>query len=329
MKDIIEVTYRDAYAGHMEQVVHNLMGDDTMPAAHTWPKPDITVEDWQNQQIIVASVNGVIAGRAVLSSGYYPFLEFENFTVDPAYRGQGVGSRVLAFAIRRAAEKGYLAIHLQTEFGNRPAQRLYVKNGFLPAIQGQYLRMVHFLFYPALSRFLGDHPVALVRSEKGTRSVWDLRWQDPVSSDFLSLSLSGGSAQADSNGRGPGVAGFEIDDRGDAYSAQVSGSDDVGKGSDFQLHVRLHNKGSNPIVGACRLLLNVGFEPAESCRGSQAVCVDPHGEQEIVLNVRMLESFDDNIMKVLTYRSAAVAVEFLIGGNIFWLSHEVKTTAAG
>lgn len=326
MNDNIEVTYRDALSGHMEQVVHNLLEEGMVPGPHTWPKPDVTVKDWQSRQIIVARVNGVVAGRAVLSSGYYPFAEFENFSVDPAYRGRGVGSGIVVFAAKRAAEMGYLALHLQTELDNRQAQRLYVREGFIPATQGQYLRMMRLLSYPALSRFMRDHPIALLRSEPGTRSPWELRWQDPASGHSLSILLSGGSAQADSDGYGPGVAGFEISDAGTAYSAEISGPDEVRKGSEFGVRVKLCNEGSSPITGACRLLLNVGFEPAEAYRESQTISVEPDSEQEIVMGVRLLESFDDDIMKVLTYRSAATAVEFLIGERVFWLSHEVKVT---
>lgn len=327
MKDSIEITRCDVYSEHGEQVIHNLIADGGMPGTYKWPKPNITAENWQNQQIILAKVNGAVAGRAVLSSGYYPFAELENLFVDPAHRGHGIGSRIVEFAIKRSAETGYLAIHLQTELDNRKAQHLYTSNGFLPSIQGQLLRMMQFLFYPALSKFKMDHPLALLQSQSGASNHWELRWQDPVSRDKLITLLSGGSSQADSNGYGPGVAGFEIRDQDAAYFANVSGPSEVYKGSEFAVCVKLRNNASIPIIGACRLLLNAGFKLAGDYAGSEIVTVDPGGEQEISLSLRSLESFDSEIMKYLTYRSAAVVVEFQIDRRVFWLSHEVIVKA--
>lgn len=328
MKDSIEINYLDVNARHGEQVVHNLMADAMVPGCYTWPEPDISVEDWQSKQVVVAKVNGVVAGRAVLSNGYFPFFELENFIVAPSYRGQGVGSSIVEFAVKRAADAGYLAVHLQTGLDNRQAHQVYAKNGFIPATQGKLLRMLRFLSYPALNLFQQNHPLALLRSEQGTRSAWQLSWHDPVSHDNISILLSGGSAQADSNGYGPGVAGLEINEQDAAYLVEVSGPGEVRKGSEFDVHIKLSNKAGSPITGACRLLLNAGFEPVEVSNGSQAISVEPDEEQEIVLGVRLLESFNDDIMKVLAYRSVAVAVEFLIGERVFWLSHEVKAVTA-
>lgn len=324
MKDNIEITYYDTLSAHGEQVVHNLLGDSTMPGSYSWPEPDISVQDWQTKQVVVAKADGVVAGRAVISNGYYPFLELENLVVDPAYRGQGVGSRLVDFAIKRAAEAGYLAVHLQTDLDNRQAHKLYAKHGFLPTAQGEMLRMIRFLSYPALNRFRMDHPLALLKSEPGEDNTWKLHWTDPISHDSLSILLSGGSCQGDSDGYGPGVAGFEMSEGDSAYSVELSGPGEVNKGSEFEVRVKLNNRGRNPITGACRLLLNSGFEPVGASSESQIITVAPNAEQEVVLGVRLLESFNDDTMKVLAYRSTAVVVEFLIDGHVFWLSHEVK-----
>lgn len=88
--------------------------------------------------------------------------------------------------------------------------------------------------------------------------------------------------------------------------------------------IRLTNKGNNLISGTCRLLLNSGFEPVGNSNNSCPISVQQHCEQEIALSVRLLKSFNEDIMKVLSYKSVAVCVEFLIEGRVFWLSHEIK-----
>lgn len=53
-----------------------------------------------------------------------------NIAVSPDARGQGVGKALLMECMRRGAEAGAGMIHLEVRAGNRPALRLYERQGF-------------------------------------------------------------------------------------------------------------------------------------------------------------------------------------------------------
>jgi GNAT superfamily N-acetyltransferase len=66
----------------------------------------------------------------------------DDFVVDPAYRGQGGGSMLLAAAIETARQAGCLRITLNTDQDNAAAQRLYQRHGFeLSTMKSMRLRL--------------------------------------------------------------------------------------------------------------------------------------------------------------------------------------------
>lgn len=50
MKNNIEIVHFDSLSAHGEQVIHSLLGDNTLPGSYTWPEPDISIVDWQRKQ---------------------------------------------------------------------------------------------------------------------------------------------------------------------------------------------------------------------------------------------------------------------------------------
>jgi ribosomal-protein-alanine acetyltransferase len=56
--------------------------------------------------------------------------ELRNMAVDPAHRGQGVGSELVAEGRRRLLELGVRRIFLEVRASNITAQRLYFSTGF-------------------------------------------------------------------------------------------------------------------------------------------------------------------------------------------------------
>lgn len=54
------------------------------------------------------------------------------FCVDPAFRGKGIGTKLLKFAINKAKKqnKKYLRLYTSTDIVEADAQRLYEKHGF-------------------------------------------------------------------------------------------------------------------------------------------------------------------------------------------------------
>ena len=56
---------------------------------------------------------------------------FEDFIVQPEYRRQGIGTRLLEYVIQQARAEGVLRITLLTDLKNDNAQDLYRKLGFV------------------------------------------------------------------------------------------------------------------------------------------------------------------------------------------------------
>lgn len=69
-------------------------------------------------QFVVSTAEG---GRAGL---------LEDLVVDPAWRGRGLGSALLADAIGQARERGCLRLTLLTDAGNERARAFYLRHGF-------------------------------------------------------------------------------------------------------------------------------------------------------------------------------------------------------
>ena len=326
MEDI-EVALCDPFSRHGEEVVRSRYGADVRERPLTWPQIGMSIEDFI--ETIVAKVNGVVAGRAFLEAVYYPFAEFGNLEVIPAFRGKGLASRIVADAVKRASEMGFLALHLQTDLDNTAAHRLYVRHGLMPAMQGKMLKLIRFLNYPALFHLLWEHPLALFQShpvERLDEHVWELAWTDPLSEESLSIGLSGGSCQADSNGFGPGVKCFQLRSGDVSLRTDIVGPCVVSKGQTFDVGVEVANLGSTELKGTCRLLLNPGFAPGSETPGSAKFSVASNASEKVSLPVKILESFDDEILnpKVSSFPSVSIAVEVFLGDHVFWLSSQLK-----
>ena len=78
---------------------------------------------------------GEAVGYLVLTLGYSPEYGGRDGFIDDLYlrpelRGQGLGRRLLAFALEQAAALGINTLHLEVESANAGAQRLYRAAGF-------------------------------------------------------------------------------------------------------------------------------------------------------------------------------------------------------
>ncbi len=56
----------------------------------------------------------------------------DEFFVLPQHRSQGYGTRLLQFAVSKAAQLNVCALHLEVDRDNARAQRLYTSLGFRP-----------------------------------------------------------------------------------------------------------------------------------------------------------------------------------------------------
>lgn len=112
-----------------------------------WQKPFSTFQKYYDEQeknerkIWVVYIGDEIAAYCTLkySSDYYYFLaknipEVKDLNVLPQYRNQGIATKLLKLAeeevLKRKLNVIGIGVGLGKEYGN--AQRLYVKNGYIP-----------------------------------------------------------------------------------------------------------------------------------------------------------------------------------------------------
>jgi ribosomal-protein-alanine N-acetyltransferase len=79
-----------------------------------------------------------------------------SLAVDSAFRGQGIGEKLMREMIRRLQERGARRIYLEVEAGNVPAVHLYQRLGFrgigaLPDYYGQGKNGLHMMCEAAVA----------------------------------------------------------------------------------------------------------------------------------------------------------------------------------
>ncbi len=92
-------------------------------------------------------------GYIILTLGYSLEYRGRDAFIDelylrPQYRGQGIGTQTLAFAEDACQELGVRALHLEVDFENPDAQRLYHKKGYQR--HQRFLMTKHLLVAPLL-----------------------------------------------------------------------------------------------------------------------------------------------------------------------------------
>ncbi len=327
MHDDVEVTVRDPFSRHGEELLRSRYGPEVREQWGTWPQTDLCIDNFRDKEVLVAKVDGVVAGRAILDAVYYPFAELENLEVIPAFRGRGLARRIVADATKRAARMGFLAVHLQTDLDNVAAHRVYARQGFLPATQGVELKLVRFLNYTALFHFLWEHPLALFEChsvEGPGLPVWELSWTNPTGGEKLAIHIIGGSCQRDGDGFGPAISSFLIESGGIHLKADIRGPRAVSRGQTFDLELEIANRGPTESSGACRLLLNPGFRPGNASPGGARFCLAPKSTEVLSLPVAALDTFNDEVLRICAYSSVSTVVEVFAGDHVFWLSCQHK-----
>ncbi len=327
MHNDVEVTALDPFSRHGEELVRSRYGPEVREQWGAWPQTGICIDNFRDKEVIVAKVDGVVAGRAILDAVYYPFAELENLEVIPAFRGRGLAGRIVADGTKRAASMGFLAVHIQSNLDNVAAHRVYAGQGFLPATQGEMRKLVRFLNYAALSHFLWEHPLALFECHSVEGSglpVWELSWVNPIGGDKLAIQILGGSCQADSDGFGPAVSSFLLKSGEAHLKANIKGPRAVSRGQTFDLGLEIANLGPTESSGACRLLLNPGFRPGNATPGGVGFCLNPKSTEVLNLPVEVLDTFNDEVLSICSYRSVSTVVEVFAGDHVFWLSCQHK-----
>lgn len=99
------------------------------------------------REVLVAEIDGAVAGYITIlpSAKHGPFAsiypELSDFNVFEPFRNKGIGNRLLEKAeqgVKRFSGKVCLGVGLHLGYG--PAQRLYIKRGYIPDGTGVWYR---------------------------------------------------------------------------------------------------------------------------------------------------------------------------------------------
>jgi GNAT superfamily N-acetyltransferase len=141
----LKIEVRDIQAADAERLAAAFAGTPwRRPAAHF---DGLAVEHAAGSRVVLVGVlSHAIAGYGSLvwSSAYPPFRdagvpEIQDLNVSPGFRRQGVATRILEEAERRASERGgAVGIAVGLHPGYRAAQRLYGLRGYVPDGHGVF-----------------------------------------------------------------------------------------------------------------------------------------------------------------------------------------------
>jgi GNAT superfamily N-acetyltransferase len=115
--------------------------EDPLPGSY-YSAFDVISHD-SNHELVVAELNGEVVGTLHLM--FLPSISFqgglraqiESVRVDTKCRGQGIGGKMMNWAIKRARERGAHVVQLTTHLTRKNAHRFYERLGF----QGSHLGM--------------------------------------------------------------------------------------------------------------------------------------------------------------------------------------------
>lgn len=139
-----ELIIRDARLSDLPHIVR-MLADDHLGQQReqlTDPMPQSYVDAFNaiaadaNNVLVVGEVGGKVI--ATLQLTFTPSISYrgrprasvESVRTDASVRGQGIGSRMMRFAIERARERNCVAVQLSTHVSRSDAQRFYKRLGF-------------------------------------------------------------------------------------------------------------------------------------------------------------------------------------------------------
>ena len=152
----IELTYRLATETDLVGIIE-LLADDELGSTReqfTRPLPEPYINAFQiiiadkQQELMVVEREGELVATFQLSFIQYLThrgglrAQVEAVRVKAAYRGQGLGTTVLQYAIRRAFAKGAYVLQLTTDKQRPEAKRFYESLGFVNSHEGMKLQLL-------------------------------------------------------------------------------------------------------------------------------------------------------------------------------------------
>jgi len=149
------VIFRSAGREDLSAIVSMLADDELGRQRERYenPLPDSYFKAYElinndpNHELIVAELDGEVVGTLHLM--FLPSISFqgglraqvESVRVAGKYRGQGIGSKMMMWSIKRAQEKGAHLVQLTTHRSREDAHRFYEKLGFEKSHMGMKLKL--------------------------------------------------------------------------------------------------------------------------------------------------------------------------------------------
>ena len=151
----IPITFRAATRDDLDTIIGMLADDPLGAARETAAVPILPAYDDAfeaiaadpNNELIVAEFGGEII--AVLQLTFIPYLTYrgswraliEGVRVASAYRSQGIGHQLFAYAIARARARNCILLQLTSDKARPDAIRFYEKLGFVASHEGLKLHL--------------------------------------------------------------------------------------------------------------------------------------------------------------------------------------------
>ena len=145
-KTKMNYTIRNMIKSDIESLSHGFMNQG-------WPdREEILTRYFKEQasgerEVLVAEIDGAVAGYVTIlpSAKHGPFAEvypeLSDFNVFEPFRNQGVGNQLLEEAEQRVKRfSGTVCLGVGLHSGYGPAQRLYIKRGYIPDGTGVWYR---------------------------------------------------------------------------------------------------------------------------------------------------------------------------------------------
>ncbi|WYV00175.1 GNAT family N-acetyltransferase [Oceanobacillus sp. FSL H7-0719] len=151
----MDISFRKATEKDLEKIVA-LLADDMLGAArerYEYPLPESyknafnAIQSDPNNELIVACIDTEVVGVQQIT--FTPFLTYqggwratiEGVRTSASVRGEGIGTKLIQWAIQRAKERGCHLIQLTTDKQRRDAQRFYEQLGFQATHEGMKLKL--------------------------------------------------------------------------------------------------------------------------------------------------------------------------------------------
>ena len=145
-KSKMNCTIRNMIKSDIESLSHGFMNQGWHGSEEVLARYFLEQESGE-REVLVAEIDGAVAGYITIlpSAKHGPFAsicpELSDFNVFEPFRNKGIGNRLLEKAeqgVKRFSGKVCLGVGLHLGYG--PAQRLYIKRGYIPDGTGVWYR---------------------------------------------------------------------------------------------------------------------------------------------------------------------------------------------